>query len=523
MPTNATERLINHQDGLDIVQQLKEIKEAILAKPSTGEATIDDILANIRNGTAPTNYPIGTELTFLGNDPQVSTFQGNTDPEATAGITGVTVNKSTYVKKAGNTAGTNTFYFDGTSWRLGSATGTVVKIDTYGITVQGTPISGDYASVSLSSSDYVFQVMDYDFYELQNDNVKHHMVLMAKERVKDNQQWDNAPQLFQSCDAKAMPAGKYCLTLHELGDGETSINADGIEGSKTVRIAFTTTKETPLGGGLAFANYRSGEWSDGVKVKVWSTDRKTFLEEVATAAYDDSVDSDAADLGDFYYSRYDLHPAASSNEFGAKNYAARICNGVNEYGSCLFRQWLEADKPAGEWWVPENIFAIFPESKWPDQRDGFLYGLNPDLKNAIVKAKITCQLSKPDLRLASALGLGDKLFHWGGSLPSGVSALQSLEDGAKEEIATGVFAPLEQEIGLSPDGRFALYDDFPGTQAYLPNIKLGETNYWFTRSRCSDNDGRVVSVIFTVGNSGYAASGRAPASPGGVVPVIVIG
>ena len=43
MATNATERIINHQDGREIVEKLEGIKQAILAKPSSGETTLADI------------------------------------------------------------------------------------------------------------------------------------------------------------------------------------------------------------------------------------------------------------------------------------------------------------------------------------------------------------------------------------------------------------------------------------------------------------------------------------------------
>lgn len=401
MATNATERIINHQDGLDIASELRGIKEAILARPS-GEGSsvaIADLVANVRNGTAPTNYPVGTEITFDGNEKQVSTLQGNSDPETTAGVTGVTVDRQTYFAKAGGGIGTLEFHYDGASWRLGSASGSVADLTDYGITPQGTPVSGDFVSVSTSASSYTFVVADYDHYEPVNPAIKHTMCLIAKDVLKERQEWGSPFRMMIAVTKKELPAGKYRISIHATAHvipGATDADYDTAYDGDYV---FTTTKAIGVGGGLDIGPFVYGdEHSDdseyvvtNFSVTSWKPGGKEKLEEdISLAHYSASADSDAVLLGTCIsdFKRGGKYNPTIENDYGFMNFVSLIKIGDNAWPHSIIRQWLNADKPAGQWWKQVSIFDRMPDSLWPDQRDGFLYGLNAELKSHIVPVKV---------------------------------------------------------------------------------------------------------------------------------------
>lgn len=68
----------------------------------------------------------------------------------TSGITWATVNTYTFSTKVSNINGTYNFIFDGSNWQLNSST---VVLTEYGLTITGTPITGDTVSVLFSNGE----------------------------------------------------------------------------------------------------------------------------------------------------------------------------------------------------------------------------------------------------------------------------------------------------------------------------------------------------------------------------------
>lgn len=65
------------------------------------------------------------------------------------GVTAATVTAATFKAAVSNVAGTYAFSYDGTAWKL---SGLSVGLDTYGVTVTGTPASGDTVSVVFTAA-----------------------------------------------------------------------------------------------------------------------------------------------------------------------------------------------------------------------------------------------------------------------------------------------------------------------------------------------------------------------------------
>ena len=547
MATNAKERLLNHEDGQGIIKELNGIKTALLAgAASGGETTVDGLLANIRNGTAPTNFPIGTELTFSA-EPTISTFQGNTQEGTSSGVTGVTVDKATYISKAGSGSSITAFYYDGSAWHLGSVSGSVVTLPEYGVTVQGTPIAGDYVTVSLSAAEYVFQVAGYDHYEPANPNVKHTMALIAKDLIKESQQYSDG-QMAMACSKKAMPVGKYKFTAYRVGAFSSEA---GYKDNGNGTYVFTTTKQIPQNGGWSHTKF--GDWNPPANfittgtITTYDADGVAIESGIAVAAYNEGTDSDAVDLGtivtcDALEKEY---PTANmQNEFGYLNVISSRLNTLgsssSDYATSIVRQWLTADQPAGKWWKKMSIFDVKPASGWTDQRDGFLYGLDPELKKAIVKVKVISPLNQGQkLRMndASASVPVEWLNVENGSISSNAWTYGTIQ-GDCEVVEDGVFLPSYKELGgtinwitsYEPNNSaLSLYDGASDADR-IKTYDDEPSKYW-TRSLCawlgSENTAQnwhYSSTAIDINLTGSNVSdGNSVIRAEGIAPVIVIG
>ena len=93
---------------------------------------------------------------------KVSKGGSDTTTVSGTGITSASVNKSVFQPKINDVAGTYTFSFDGTDWKLSSNT---VDLEEYGITVEGTAVSGDEISVVWVASSWS-DTLTYNINEL---------------------------------------------------------------------------------------------------------------------------------------------------------------------------------------------------------------------------------------------------------------------------------------------------------------------------------------------------------------------
>ena len=449
----ATDRLPNHSQFERLIAAVASLKDG---NSGGGQEVIDiDTLVNsVRLGVAPTIYPVGTEITVSGVTQEISTSQGNVNGASSAGVTGVTVNNATYMAKTGGQTGTNSFYYDGSSWRLGSPTGQWVNLADYGITVQGTPASGDYVTVTVPTSSIVFRVAGYDHYEPVNPNVQHTVALECKDIVKMNQQYNSDDSIaFMAVTKKAMPAGKYKFTAYMACGPYTD---EGYKHNTDGAYVFTTTKEIPVGGAL-FSSIGLCEHNPSVDTIVGAPvatlgadrDRANKLEEVTISRYSSSTDTDAVDLGTFAGPFADVASAPyenRQNEYGvfsvlSKNYT------YGEYGSSLLRQWLTADKPADGWFADFlNVFQVMPSSEWPKQRDGFVYTLPAGLKKYLCKVKVKTTIANGMVKMMQALSL-DKPAEWTSKVGG---TIEDVNDNLYVSVVEdAVFLPSITEVGIT--------------------------------------------------------------------------
>ena len=164
---------------------------------------------------------------------------------------------------------------------------------------------------------------------------------------------------FYAADEE-LPAGTYYITF-----GGTWGNVKTGESWN-----FTLTKAVPAGGFLAGFRNASDTASANWKVYVYDTDRKTILETVSVASGEAGTSLGTMTL----YGTDHL------------NGIQETTRGCNRYATSALRQWLNSDKPKGEWWEPKGKYDLAPDQL--ATKDGFLCGIDPELLAVMQPVKL---------------------------------------------------------------------------------------------------------------------------------------
>lgn len=134
---------------------------------------------------------------------------------------------------------------------------------------------------------------------------------------------------------------------------------------------FTLTKNTPAGARLTgFYNapdVAPANW----KVYVYKDRQKSELLETCNV----SAGSAGMNLGTFL---------AKPN--GNLNGLHPVAYGDNRWWKSAYRQYLNSDAPAKEWWTPQDEWDMKPDQA--DTVPGFLAGFSDDFKNALTRVKV---------------------------------------------------------------------------------------------------------------------------------------
>jgi hypothetical protein len=78
---------------------------------------------------------------------------------------------------------------------------------------------------------------------------------------------------------------------------------------------------------------------------------------------------------------------ANNTRSGNLNTDNRRKYGSNDWKESAIRQWLNSNKPAGQWWEPQNPWDRPPT--YADTANGFLYDLDPEFLGVIGKTQVT--------------------------------------------------------------------------------------------------------------------------------------
>lgn len=135
-----------------------------------------------------------------------------------------------------------------------------------------------------------------------------------------------------------------------------------------INYQFTLTKPVEKGGRLAGCYGEISSW----KVYSYGKDGITLNETVNV-----TVGSGGTNLGTI---PYDSHS-------GNLNSEQEMTYGLGRWKTSALRQYLNSNKPKGQWWTPQDQFDICPEQL--ASKDGFLCGMPEQMLNSLKKVKVS--------------------------------------------------------------------------------------------------------------------------------------
>lgn len=163
---------------------------------------------------------------------------------------------------------------------------------------------------------------------------------------------------------EGMTAGTYCIGFDDTWGTNGYVN-------KGDYWNFTLTKDVPAGAKLTGFYEAPDQPQTNWRVYVYSADGKTVLETVSTV----NKGQKGTLLGVM---------SAYGND--TLNGIQQVAYGDNRYATSAIRQYLNSDKPKGEWWTAQAKWDIAPDQL--NQIDGYLCGMDPELLAVLQPVKV---------------------------------------------------------------------------------------------------------------------------------------
>lgn len=157
----------------------------------------------------------------------------------------------------------------------------------------------------------------------------------------------------------------------EAGTYHVTLGANwGTNAVKDKTYQFTLTQAVEKGGRLVgfrqMPDVNPSQW----KVYSYKSDGKTLVETVSVTEGSGGTDLGTMDI---------------AKRTGNLNSMHETAYGHNRWKTSDLRQYLNSDKPKGEWWMPQDQWSIMPDEA--KTKDGYLCGMPADMKNAIIPVK----------------------------------------------------------------------------------------------------------------------------------------
>ena len=442
-------RLFTDDTGKEIASangRTADALETIAIALSGGEGTIRSykmLLNLIRGGLISRWLHVGEQI--------VVNKESGLSVTVTGGITAATVNEDVFMAATGH-AGTAAYEFayDGAAWILN---GEAVELVTYGVSLTGTPASGDTVVVHETASEIVFDVVNID--------KKHRAVdLLTRDLLHHGALPFCPSQSLYSVTAAKYPDGMPAGTYRIVADHAAYNNGTAEDGS----YVFTTTMAVPVGGYVRHtamglyqsntANYNQARILAGT-FTTYNEDGTVLEQGLATTLGESGTLLGKTTACDPQYKEGD-----------EINFTQRNAYGSNRNKFCVTKMWLEsaaagaASGQIASWWKKLTIFDMPVRSTMP----GFLHGLDPEFVSCIAKV-----IKRTALCIADGYGYEDtEELVW---MPSMTEMGYGKNNNVQE---TAVFdgepvdSPFELFDGASNDDRIKTYG--------------GVARYWWLRS-----------------------------------------
>ena len=138
-----------------------------------------------------------------------------------------------------------------------------------------------------------------------------------------------------------------------------------------INYQFTLTKPVEKGGRLAGCYGAPDQAPSNWKVYSYGANGITLNETVNV-----TVGSGGTNLGRIKY----------DSRSGNLNSVQEMAYGWNRWKTSALRQWLNSNKPKGQWWTPQDQWDICPDQL--ASKDGFLCGMPEEMLNCLKKVKV---------------------------------------------------------------------------------------------------------------------------------------
>lgn len=205
---------------------------------------------------------------------------------------------------------------------------------------------GDQYTCEQGSGELTWDVIDKNKDTPANPNLSHALTLRVHNILPDSLVFDEK-EAFYACQTSALSAGTYYYK------------------SDNANYKFTLRQSVPVGGQLVC--------TDNVTLKSYASSSSTTpIETVSvTKGYSGSI----------------LGTLVKDTRSGNLNTDYRRKYGSNDWKESAIRQWLNSNKPAGQWWTPQNPWDRPPA--YAETANGFLYDLDPEFLGVIGKTQVT--------------------------------------------------------------------------------------------------------------------------------------
>ena len=456
--SNNTERIINHQDGLDLIEQVGGIKTAILALAAGQTGSSLDI-KDVPTFARMLALGAGTGLASVGKQfivPKETAVNVTT----TSNSLSVSVNEDTFIAAEHTVqAHVYEFVYDGAVWK--DEHGEDVNLTSYGITVTGTPAEEDKIVVTETASNNAFDLVQYNptGYSYPYDTTgKGDYAMLLAHKIHSYGSVPFCPAQLLVYAAQSLPAGKYKFTLNKAAYG----GGAAYDGT----YVFTTTQAIPAYGGLRIGNGVGGWKSAYAQSDVTSatittygakynsaTHPNTFAGRgthlqftsvetgIAISVYNAETDSDATDLGTFTAndpSKYTEEQKDGSNNLWIKrNKVERQAYGDNRFSKSIFLIWgnstakaSSAESGLGNWYYHRSDFDTCPSQSVLNLA-GYLHGYGQDFLDSIQTVKVKCALPAYNTGTATYEEVECKIFLPSYTELTGSHATSDVAEGAQ--------------------------------------------------------------------------------------------
>lgn len=299
------------------------------------------------------------------------------------GITGATVDESTFVSKVG-TAETKEyeFIYDGSAWRLGDET---VLLSAYGITVSGTAVKDDAITVDETAEAVRYDVLGIDHDIPSDPNFTHTITLCSHDCKAYGGLAYKKPQGLIYVDPTTFPDGLVAgTTYYIIGDHCCYDNTTKEDGS----YGFTPTKSVPAGGlvrhtALGFYQSQASAYN---KERILEGTFATY-DTVANGRVliESGLITSETSSGVLLGTVTAESPSYRSADY--LNFTRRNAYGSNEWAKSDERQWMNSDAKKGvdaknvQLWQ-SGALGIF-DLPGTYNAPGNLYGFDPQMLDVI--------------------------------------------------------------------------------------------------------------------------------------------